>query len=165
MQKSLGTFIRERRQDLGLTQEQLAERVGDGVRQSEISRLEHDGIALPRRGRLERIAAALEVTVGDLMVTTGWMDEEHVGAMAAGPEAEPGPPVGDLDASGAESLTQAMEGLAAAKGLVAQTVVALGAAEQALSAARRSLRRHPRGTVTDGVGVIKEWETSAAFAA
>ena len=30
----LGNFIRERRQELGLTQEQLAQRIGDTVRQA-----------------------------------------------------------------------------------------------------------------------------------
>ncbi len=46
---TLGTFIRERRKQLGLTQEQLAERVADGVRQSEVSRLEVYILKLPRR--------------------------------------------------------------------------------------------------------------------
>jgi transcriptional regulator with XRE-family HTH domain len=72
---TLGTFIRERRQDLGLTQEELAERVGESVRQSDISRLERDQITLPRRDRLEAIATALEVSTGELLVRTGWMEE------------------------------------------------------------------------------------------
>ena len=36
---TLGQTIRLRRDELGLTQEKLAERVGNGVRQAEISRL------------------------------------------------------------------------------------------------------------------------------
>jgi transcriptional regulator with XRE-family HTH domain len=75
MPASLGTFIRERRQDLGLTQEELAARVGPTMRQAEISRLEQGRIALPRRERLEAIAAALEVSLGELLVRTGWMTE------------------------------------------------------------------------------------------
>jgi len=75
MTQTLGTLIRERRQDLGLTQEELAERIGESMRQAEISRLEHDRISLPRRDRLESIAAALEVSLGELLVRTGWMTE------------------------------------------------------------------------------------------
>lgn len=170
MHVSLGTFIRERRQDLGLTQEQLAERVGDGVRQSEISRLEHDGVALPRRGRLEQIAAALEVSIGDLMVTTGWLDEEHLKSVEAGPQGKPDASLdGDHGAADAavDNLVTALEGLAAAQELIAQTSAALEAVEQSIARAQRTLdaRGKPRGIVTSEVGLIREWETSATFAA
>lgn len=74
---TLGQFIRERRIGLGLTQEQLAARVGDNVRQAEISRLERDRVSLPRRARMERLARALEVSLGTLLLRTGWMDEEQ----------------------------------------------------------------------------------------
>lgn len=73
---SLGTFIRRRRAELGLTQEELAARVGDSVRQSDISRLERDGVSLPRRNRLEHIARALDVSLGTLMRQTGWLDDD-----------------------------------------------------------------------------------------
>jgi transcriptional regulator with XRE-family HTH domain len=73
MPQSLGTFIRERRQDLGLTQEALADRIGGSVRQAEISRLEGGHVALPRRERLEAIATALEISIGELLVRSGWM--------------------------------------------------------------------------------------------
>ena len=73
MATTLGTFIRQRRQDLGLTQEQLAEAIGDHVNQSDISRLERDRITLPRRERLEQLAAALDVSLGDLLARTGWL--------------------------------------------------------------------------------------------
>lgn len=69
---TLGLIIRQRRVELGLTQEELAERVGNGVRQAEISRLEHDRVALPRRKRLEQIATALEIPVGTLLARSGW---------------------------------------------------------------------------------------------
>jgi transcriptional regulator with XRE-family HTH domain len=68
MKYRLGTFIRERRMELGLTQEQLAERMGSAVRQAEVSRLERGQIAFPRRERLDMIAAALEVSPGELLV-------------------------------------------------------------------------------------------------
>ena len=69
---TLGRFIQRRRIELGLTQEQLAEIIGGGVRQSEISRLEHDRVALPRRQRLEQIANALDVSLGELLARSGW---------------------------------------------------------------------------------------------
>lgn len=73
---SLGTVIRTRRRDLGLTQEQLAERIGGGVRQAEISRLESDRVTLPRQERLKRIAAALELPIGELLARAGWTGAE-----------------------------------------------------------------------------------------
>jgi transcriptional regulator with XRE-family HTH domain len=74
---TLGKVIRSRRFALGLTQEQLAERIGDGVRQAEVSRLECDRVGLPRWRRLERIAAALELPLGDLLATAGWSGAER----------------------------------------------------------------------------------------
>jgi transcriptional regulator with XRE-family HTH domain len=74
---TLGKFIQRRRMELGLTQEQLAERIGSGVRQSEISRLEHDRISLPRRQRLEQIALALDVSLGQLLARSGWAEAEQ----------------------------------------------------------------------------------------
>lgn len=37
---TLGQLIRERRQEMGITQEQVAELIGEGLRQSEVLRLE-----------------------------------------------------------------------------------------------------------------------------
>lgn len=90
MAKSLGQFIRERRLELGLTQEQLAERVGEGVRQSEISRLERNRVTLPRRHRMEQIAAALDAPVGVLLARSGWAGAEVIetGTPARAPERE-----------------------------------------------------------------------------
>ena len=71
--QTLGQVIRARRLALGLTQEELAERIGDGVRQAEVSRLECDRVSLPRRRRLTRIASALELSVGELLASAGWL--------------------------------------------------------------------------------------------
>jgi transcriptional regulator with XRE-family HTH domain len=71
----LGAVIKARRQELGWTQEELAERIsrdGEYVRQSEISRIESGKIVLPRRDRLERIAAALDLPLGELLARSGW---------------------------------------------------------------------------------------------
>jgi len=78
MAQTLGKFVRECRETLDLTQEELAERIDEGVRQSEVSRLENDRINLPRRARLEQLGVALEVSLGDLMVRTRWMSDEGV---------------------------------------------------------------------------------------
>ena len=77
----LGNYVRERRQDLELSQEQLAERVGGAYSQSDISRLERGQIELPRLGTISRLAAALEVPVGNLLIASGWFDEGHFAAM------------------------------------------------------------------------------------
>ena len=73
--ETLGTLIRRRRLEQGWTQEQLAERIsaeGEYVRQSEISRIESGRVGLPRYARLERIAAALGLSVGELLTSSTW---------------------------------------------------------------------------------------------
>ena len=76
---ALGAVIKARRIELGWTQEELAERISDEdeyVRQSEISRIENGKIALPRRERLERIARALDLPLGELLARSGWAGAE-----------------------------------------------------------------------------------------
>lgn len=82
VQQSLGQFIRSRRRELGLTQEQLAARVGEHVAQAEISRLERDKIALPRRPRMEHLAFALQIPLGVLLARSGWTDADDIPASA-----------------------------------------------------------------------------------
>jgi len=81
---TLGGVVRQRRRELGLTQEELAERIGGNVRQSDISRLERGGIGLPRRDRLEAIAAALDVTPGFLLLRSNWFGEAESAEKPAG---------------------------------------------------------------------------------
>ncbi len=72
---SLGEAIRTRRRELGWSQEELAERIsgeGEVCRQSDVSRLERGKVGLPRRARLDRIAAALGLSVGELLAKSGW---------------------------------------------------------------------------------------------
>jgi transcriptional regulator with XRE-family HTH domain len=78
MPEQLGETIRARRIALGLTQEQLAERIGDGVRQAEVSRLEAGRVVQPRRSRLEKIALALDLPMGELLARSGWADDGSV---------------------------------------------------------------------------------------
>lgn len=59
----LGQAIRERRKQLGMTQEELAEKLGIG--HQAMSRIEHGHIA-PKMDRLPLIANSLQCTVADL---------------------------------------------------------------------------------------------------
>jgi len=119
-EQTLGQFIRTNRLAMGLTQEQLAERVGEPLRQSDISRLEKDGIEFPRRERLDAIATALSVTLGDLLISTGWLEIEHAQMLEQiKDDEEPDPDV----------LDDAMAVLSAAKEMVAETANLLGRAE------------------------------------
>lgn len=61
---NLGTNLREARERLGLTQEQVAER--SGVHATEVSRIEA-GKRDPQVSTLERLAEAVEVKPGRLL--------------------------------------------------------------------------------------------------
>jgi transcriptional regulator with XRE-family HTH domain len=82
MYSAIGNYIRERRQDLGLSQEQLAERVGGSYGQSDISRIERGHIELPRLATLVSLATSLEVPVGNLLIASGWFNEGHFAAVS-----------------------------------------------------------------------------------
>jgi transcriptional regulator with XRE-family HTH domain len=88
---SLGAAIKARRQQLGWSQEELAQRVaarGDATfRQSDVSRLERGRIGLPHRERLEHIASVLALSVGELLARSGWAGAET--AFLSGAVAEP----------------------------------------------------------------------------
>ena len=62
-EKGLGLFISTRRKYMGLTQEELAEKVG--VSKSAIAKWETDG-GLPDRDNLKKIAKVMDVSVDDL---------------------------------------------------------------------------------------------------
>src|SRR4028119_414126 len=74
MYTPLGTYVRERRQDLGLSQEQLSVRVSATYGQSDISRLERGHVELPRLETLIQLSGALEVPVGNLLIASGWFN-------------------------------------------------------------------------------------------
>jgi transcriptional regulator with XRE-family HTH domain len=75
--RALGTYVRERRLHLELSQAQLARRVGKPYSQADVSRLERGDVDLPRLGTLIKLAAALEVPVGNLLIVSGWFTDEH----------------------------------------------------------------------------------------
>lgn len=66
----LGTFLRERRQTLGLTQHQLAERLG--WQQERISTLERGRYGIPSLPLLARLAEALETPLAVLLEAAGY---------------------------------------------------------------------------------------------
>jgi hypothetical protein len=74
--RSLGMVIKERRRELGWSQEALAARVaahGDrAFRQTDVSRLERGKIGFPHCERLCHIAAALGLSPGELLARSGW---------------------------------------------------------------------------------------------
>lgn len=91
--RSLGEAIRLRRLELGLSQEELAERIGDDVRQSDVSRLERGKILFPRLERLNQIAAALGMSIGSLLIEAGWFEDDDSVHVAAAERQSNGPAV------------------------------------------------------------------------
>ena len=87
-ENELGTYVRDRRVELGLSQEALAERIGGTASQAEISRLERGHVMLPRKARMEDLAAALNVSLGDLLVRSGWLTSSEGDELDEGPVAE-----------------------------------------------------------------------------
>ncbi len=93
--RPLGEAIRDRRRELGWTQEELAARASTfpgEVRQSDVSRLERGKVGLPRRARLERIARALGLPLGELLAGSGWVGADAAFSPAeVVPDVEPSP--------------------------------------------------------------------------
>jgi transcriptional regulator with XRE-family HTH domain len=86
--RSLGEAIRLRRLALGMSQEELAERIGPDVRQSDVSRLERGKILFPRLERLHQIADALGLSIGTLLIDAGWFTDEESAQVAAAKHSE-----------------------------------------------------------------------------
>jgi transcriptional regulator with XRE-family HTH domain len=89
--RSLGDAIRLRRLELGMSQEELAERIGPDVRQSDVSRLERGKILFPRLERLHQIAAALGLSIGALLIEAGWFTDDESASFTAGSNHATGP--------------------------------------------------------------------------
>ena len=62
------------------------------MRQSDISRIERGKVGLPRRARLARIAAALELPLGELLARSGWVGADTVFAAERRPRRPVDPP-------------------------------------------------------------------------
>lgn len=76
MLESLGFHIRERRRALGLTQSQLAERLG--WVQERISLLENGKYGMPAVPALSRLAGALEISLQEILASAGFLDGGRV---------------------------------------------------------------------------------------
>jgi transcriptional regulator with XRE-family HTH domain len=151
---TLGKFIRRRRMELGLTQEQLAERVGNGVRQAEISRLEHDRVVLPRRPRLEQLAEALDTPIGVLLARSGWVGAEEIEPHpnnGAAPEASAAGGVDyrleELKVVIAQEAPHLEQALSHAEELIQQSEILIQEAQGSLEELRREVVESLPGTV------------------
>ena len=82
-EKSLGRFIRERRIELGLTQEELGDRLDPPLSQAAISAMEIRRIGLPPPTRIRQLAAALEVDPVTLLAESGWTGAAGEAVMAS----------------------------------------------------------------------------------
>jgi transcriptional regulator with XRE-family HTH domain len=139
----LGDLIRERRQELGLTQEELAERMGGSASQAEISRLERGSVSLPRRARLDALAAALEISTGVLLMQSGWLSQEEGDDADATSEGSPQSDTADLMTTLAE-----MEHI---RTILLTAVERVSFLEKAILASLTTAGR-PDGTMPAGVG-------------
>lgn len=71
-----------------MSQEELAERIGPDVRQSDVSRLERGKILFPRLERLNQIATALGMSIGALLIEAGWFSDEESANLSASSRTE-----------------------------------------------------------------------------
>ena len=85
---TLGKYVYDRRRALKLSQEQLADQIGGNFGQSDVSRIERGFVQQPRMTTMVRMATALEVSVGDLLIASGWFDSAPV-AVAPAPDTAP----------------------------------------------------------------------------
>jgi transcriptional regulator with XRE-family HTH domain len=92
----LGSYIRQRRKHLGLTQEKLAEQIGEGCRMSDISRLECGHIRTLNLSMMESLAAALDISLETLPIARGGVDQTHVAAAPPSGGSAEGIPLKDV---------------------------------------------------------------------
>src|SRR5437588_436614 len=81
-QIALGAFIRARRMERGLTQTQLAERVG--WVQERISLLENAKYGMPSIPALARLASGLDTRLFELLAAAGYEKDEVASARETG---------------------------------------------------------------------------------
>lgn len=69
--RAFGDLVRSRREELGLTRQQLAAAME--VRDSTVTRLEQGKFAAPRPDKLARLADALRLDLADVFATVGYL--------------------------------------------------------------------------------------------
>jgi transcriptional regulator with XRE-family HTH domain len=92
LKRNLGLTVRQRRLELGLSQVQLAERMGTNSQQADVSRIERGFLPWPRPELLQLLAHALEMPVLELITRSGWMapeELEHYRSQTAAPAHTP----------------------------------------------------------------------------
>lgn len=134
--RSLGEAIRLRRLELGMSQEELAERIAPDMRQSDVSRLERGKILFPRRERLSQIASALGVSVGVLLIEAGWLTDDESQHVAVSAPANAGTGISVLIADDEPVSLAAIASLLADSGYSAATAYDLATLLQAFHEAR-----------------------------
>lgn len=72
MTEELGRLVAARRDAIGMTQDELAARIGS--KQSYVSQLEKGKIGLPGIKRLSQISFALGVSISELLMNSSWPD-------------------------------------------------------------------------------------------
>lgn len=120
---------------------------------------------------MERIAAALDLSIGDLLVLTGWINDRQRGVIDvdfdSGPDAAPVTAHANNDGNAVthDVLIAAMDALAEAKQMMAETAALLDAAERNLEESIKSIsrRQHPRGMNLPHLGIVTNGESSATF--
>lgn len=76
-ERSMADILRERRLELGFSRAELARYVSPSCRPSDIDTLESQRMLMPSWIRLQQLAAALEVSVADLLP---WSPHEEAGS-------------------------------------------------------------------------------------
>ena len=87
LERNLGSAIRRRRLELGLSQTEVAERLGAEMQQSDISRIERGRARSPRPQLLMSLARVLDISIVDLMADAGWLrpdERDHYAAVGTG---------------------------------------------------------------------------------
>lgn len=80
---TLGAFVREMREAMGLSQEEFAALVGDNMGPTDVSQLERGKVGLPKPPRMIAIARALSLPVVELYVAAGFPEfREQSGRLA-----------------------------------------------------------------------------------
>ena len=148
----LGTYVRERRMEMGLTQEQLAERIGETTTQAEVSRLERGHIILPRRDRMEALAEALQVSLGSLLIHSGWLTADE------GEVVDRLPTVGERN--GAAVDASILEELAVLREVLLGSIERITSLEALI---RDQVAPVERPSVIMHTGVFDDWESTTVF--
>lgn len=108
---SLGSLLRERRDALGLTQEDVAERIGKD--QNYVSFVETGRIKQPRRAMLEAFARALELPPPRVFAAAGWAPPPDLDEQQA---VDLSDPLTDWSLANADKLTPRQKRLLIAMG-------------------------------------------------